>query len=53
MNSAEKFDFGPKWKRIASLYSNREFCSCIIHKDHIYISGYKSANIDIYKPETN
>ena len=33
--------------------TNREYCSCIIHKSHIYISGDDSTNIDIYKPETN
>ena len=53
MISAEKFDFGPKWNGIASLKSNRETFSCIIHKGHIYIEGHGSTNIDIYNPETN
>ena len=51
--SAEKYDFGPAWKSIASVKSKRNYFSCIIHKGHIYISGCRSTNIDIYNPEMN
>ena len=53
LRSAEKFDFGRTWKLIAPLPSFWNFVSCIIHKDHIYISGGASRDIDIYHPETN
>ena len=53
MKSAEKFDFGPKWKLIASLKSKRCRCCCIIHKGYIYISGCEIDNVDIYNPVMN
>ena len=53
MRSAEKFDFCQTWELIAPLNQGKHKASCIIQKDHIYIAGNYSADIDIYHPETN
>jgi len=49
---SEKFEFGPVWEEIAPPTAQWGV-SCITYKDHIYISGWPSANIDIYDPVTN
>ena len=52
ISAAEKF-YGQTWELIAPLNSKRIGVSCTIHKDHVYILGYGSRDIDIYHPETN
>ena len=53
ISSAEKFDFGQTWELIAPLSSKRSRVSCLVHKDHIYISGKHSTVTEIYHPATN